>query len=275
MASQAVNAARRIYGVDFSGAAQAGKKIWITRGVIDGHTLLVQSCQQAAHLPGSSPERSRCLAALGELVRQEQASVFGFDFPFGLPHELVSEKTWEDFVVSFPYTYSSPEQFRDTCRRLARGRELKRDTDREKRTPFSPYNIRIYRQTYFGIRDLLAPLVKERQACVLPMQSAQPDRAWLLEICPASTLKGKELNRPYKGRSTHHYEARACILDAIEKEDPLQVPVDLRALIVEDSEGDALDSVIAAVAAFRTTRSPDRLRMDGKQAYAIEGYVYD
>jgi hypothetical protein len=274
MASQALNHARRIYGVDFSGAAQAGKKIWITRGLIEGHDLLIESCLQAAHLPDSGQERDRCLAALGDLVRREQTSVFGFDFPFGLPHDLVSEKSWEDFVVSFAYAYNSPEQFRDTCRRLARGRELKRDTDREQRTPFSPYNIRIYRQTYFGIRDLLAPLVKERQACVLPMQSARPDRAWLLEICPASTLKGKKLNRPYKGRSTHHHEARACILEAIEKDVPLRLPDDLRARILEDSEGDALDSVIAAGAAFQTIRSPDRLQISGNLAYAIEGYVY-
>ena len=231
MASQALNHARQIYGVDFSGAAQAGKKIWITCGRIEGRSLRVERCFQAAHLPGSSQERDHCLAALRDFVGQEPAGVFGFDFPFGLPHELVTEKTWEDFVVSFPYAYSSPEQFRDTCRRLAGGRELKRDTDREKRTPFSPYNIRIYRQTYFGIRDLLAPLVKERQACVLPMQSAQPDRAWLLEICPASTLQQKDLKQSYKGRSTHQYEARARILEAIEKEDPLRVPVDVRSVI--------------------------------------------
>jgi hypothetical protein len=274
MASQVVNAARRIYGVDFSGAAQAGRKIWITRGAIEGRALLIQSCLQAAHLPGSSQERDRCLAALKDLVRQEQASVFGFDFPFGLPRDLVSEKTWEDFILSFPQAYDSPEHFRDAARGLAGGRELKRITDHEARTPFSPYNLRLYRQTYFGIRDLLAPLVKDRLACVLPMQVARPDRAWLLEICPASTLQREGLKQPYKGRGTHHYEARVRILEAIEKAIPLQVPGSLRSLILEDREGDALDSVIAAVAAFRTIRSPDGVEVADNQAYAIEGYVY-
>jgi hypothetical protein len=274
MALQAFNHARQIYGVDFSGAARAGKKIWITHSLVEGRKLRIEKCFQAEHLPGSGQERGRCLAALRDFVRQEQAGIFGFDFPFGLPYSLVSEKTWEDFVLSFPHAYNSPEQFRDTSRRLAGGRELKRVTDHDARTPFSPYNLRLYRQTYFGIRDLLTPLVKERQACVLPMQPARPDRAWLLEICPASTLKQEGLKQSYKGRSTHHYEARARILDAIEKATPLQVPGSLRSLILEESEGDALDSVMAAVAAFRTVRSPDGVEVDGNQPYAIEGYVY-
>jgi hypothetical protein len=274
MASQALNHARQIYGVDFSGAAQAGKKIWITCGRIEGRSLRVERCFQAAHLPGSSQERDHCLAALRDFVGQEPAGVFGFDFPFGLPHGLVTEKTWEDFVLSFPHAYDSPEQFRDTTRRLAGGHELKRVTDRETRTPFSPYNIRLYRQTYFGIRDLLAPLVKDRLACVLPMQPARPDRAWLLEICPASTLKREGLNRPYKGRSTEHYEARVRILEAIEKMTPLRVTFSLRPVILDDSEGDALDSVIAAVAAFRVIRSLDPIHVDVNQAYAVEGLVY-
>jgi hypothetical protein len=150
----------RIYGVDFSGAAKAGNKIWITSGVIEGKALRVEACHRAADLPGSSQDRDRCLAALRDFIRQGEASAFGLDFPFGLPRALIQEDCWEDFIFSFSNRYPDPEAFREACRAVAGGSELKRVTDRESHTPFSPYNIRLYRQTYFGIRDVLGPLLR-------------------------------------------------------------------------------------------------------------------
>jgi hypothetical protein len=274
---------RRIYGVDFSGAAKAGKKIWITRGVIEGDTLRIEACYRAADLPGSSApaaqgqvgqDRDRCLAALRDFVRREADSAFGFDFPFGLPRDLVVEDSWEEFVLSFPDHYASPEEFRETCRQAAADSELKRVTDQESRTPFSPYNLRLYRQTYFGIRDVLAPLVRDRQACVLPMQTALPGRAWVMEICPASTLKQESLNRSYKGKGQGRYVTRDYILAEIERSASLSIPKPLWSAILEDPEGDALDSVVAASAVFRALRDPGRLAVGGSDVYALEGYVY-
>jgi hypothetical protein len=227
---------RQVYGVDFSGAADAGKKIWITRGVIEGDTLRIEDCYRGADLPTSGVERSRCLAALRAFIAGEIASVFGLDFPFGLPRELVKTDTWEDFVVSFPDCYTSPEQFRKMCRAAAAGSELKRVTDRESSTPFSPYNIRLYRQTYFGIRSLLAPLVRERVACVPPMQTPAPDKSWLLEICPASTLKQESLYQPYKGKREEYAEARTRVLEAVEQIAPLSLPGSLRSNLMNTKE---------------------------------------
>jgi hypothetical protein len=150
---------RRVYGVDFSGAADAGKKIWFTQGVSEGGSLHIEACYQGADLPDSGVRRDRCLAALRDLIARETDSAIGLDFPFGLPRELVKMDTWEDFALSFPDRYASPEVFRETCCATTDGSELKRVTDRESHTPFSPYNIRLYRQTYFGISDVLAPVV--------------------------------------------------------------------------------------------------------------------
>jgi hypothetical protein len=277
---------RRIYGVDFSGAAKAGNKIWITSGVIEGEALRVEACHRAADLPGSGQDRDRCLAALRDFIRQREASVFGLDFPFGLPRALIQEDCWEDFVTGFPYHYPDPETFRDACRAAADNSELKRVTDRESHTPFSPYNIRLYRQTYFGIRDVLGPLlrpapsasevagVRDHQACVLPMQPALPGRPWVMEICPASTLKRENLYWPYKGKSKEHYAARARILEEIERKALLSLPALLRTMILEDPGGDALDSVVAAFAVFRALRNPGGLAFGSNEAYALEGYVY-
>ncbi len=274
---------RQVYGVDFSGAASAGKKIWITRGVIEGDTLRIEACYRAADLPGSSAlaaqvqarqDRDRCLASLRDFVQREAASAFGLDFPFGLPQTLVTEDTWEDFILSFADRYPEPEAFRDACRTIAGGSELKRVTDRESHTPFSPYNIRLYRQTYFGIRDVLAPLVWDGSVCVLPMQPALPGRPWVMEICPASTLKRENLNKSYKGKGQGRYGTRTYILAEIERRASLSIPEPLRSAILVDHEGDALDSVVAASAVFRVLRNPGGLAIGSNASYALEGYVF-
>jgi hypothetical protein len=180
---------RRIYGVDFSGASDAGKTIWLAGGIVHGADLRIDECTQAKDLPGSSASRDECLAALGRFIAGSGASAFGLDFPFGLPRPLVRQPSWQDFVLAFPDEYPRAEAFRESCRQAAGGRELKRLTDRQSATPFSPYNLRLFRQTYYGIRDLLHPLVRQGAASVRPMQPVEPDRPWILEICPASTLK--------------------------------------------------------------------------------------
>lgn len=265
-------AARRIHGVDFSGAVDAGRKIWIATGVTEGGRLRIEECRRAEDLPGSARDRHRCLAALRDFVAGERACAFGLDYPFGLPRALVKEKSWEDFILSFPDRYADPEAFRRACRAAARGGELRRVTDRESRTPFSPYNLRLYRQTYFGIRELLYPLVREHLACVPPMQRLLPGRPWIFEICPASLLKREQLYLPYKGRSAGHRAARTRILRRMEKRVPLSFPTGaLRSAVIHDPGGDALDSVIAACGTFRALRHPAPLT---NGAYALEGYVY-
>ena len=268
------SAPRQVYGIDFSGAAQAGKKIWVAHGVIEGEALHIEDCYRGADLPGSSVGRDRCLAALRDFISKAGTSAFGLDFPFGLPGQLLKESRWEDFILSFADRYTGPEAFRQECRDRAGGKELKRVTDTERRTPFSPYNLRLYRQTYFGIGDVLAPLVRQEAACILPMQPATPGRPWVLEICPASTLKPAGLNSPYKGNRKEHYAARACILAELEGRVPLSIPASLRLTILDDCEGDALDSVVATLAVFRAVRNPDGILAGSNKAYAIEGYVY-
>lgn len=266
---------RQIYGVDFSGAANAGSRIWVARGVRRGAAMHIEACHPAADLPGSGKDRDRCLAALREFIRRERECAFGFDFPFGLAAELVEEGSWEDFVQAFPGRYCSPREFRESCRAAAGGRELRRITDRESRTPFSPYNLRVYRQTYFGIRDLLAPLVAAQTACVVPMQRALPGRPWLLEVCPASLLKREGFYAPYKGRSRQHRENRKRIAAAVERMDGVAALASgVREAALANASGDALDAILAAVATSRALRNPAHPTARRSHLYALEGYVY-
>jgi hypothetical protein len=262
---------RHIYGVDFSGSKDAGKHIWVASGVIEGDALCVKTCCRADTLPGSSKQREQCLSALCTFIAGKSNAAFGCDFPFGLPGPLVDQGSWESFVLAFPGRYESADAFRQTCREAADGSELKRATDEESETPFSPYNLWLYRQTYYGIRDVLYPLVRDGTACVLPMQTPQPEKPWLLEVCPASTLKREWLYYSYKGREEQKREARERILEVLEEKGMLVIPdQEIRGKILENQGGDALDSVIAALATVRALRSPEARG----EIYALEGYVY-
>jgi hypothetical protein len=270
---------RRIYGVDFSGAEKAGRKIWIASGTAESNGLRIEDCFRGEDLPGSRRHRAGCLEALRDFVRGQRAGAFGFDFPFGIPGHLVEDESWEGFVRGFPSRYGSPDIFRESCRKAAGPHEVRRETDRESHTPFSPYNLRIYKQTYFGIRDLLAPLVRENAVCVLPMQAPLAEKPWLLEICPASTLRELGKSRfpyRYKGKKGKHAQARAEILTALERHEGLtRLAPKIRAAILANPEGDALDSVIAALATHRALRNPRILKpLADSNPGAREGYVF-
>jgi hypothetical protein len=268
----------RVYGVDFSGARDAGRRIWLAEGRVGGGRLRVEGCYPAEELPGSGRDREAALGALRRLIATEPGAAFGLDFPFGLPLPLLVEEvgSWEAFVRSFPADYPTADAFRQSCRARHPDGELKRRTDVETRTPFAAYNLRLFRQTYYGIREVLYPLVRDGAACVLPMQARRADRAWVLEICPASTLKREGLPaQGYKAKTEEGRRTREAILAGLEGQGQVEVgSAGLRARIIEEEGGDALDSVIAAWATYRAIGAPEIDPVAGLRAYALEGYVY-
>ncbi len=263
----------RTYGVDFSGAMKAGTKIWIASGVIGADGLRIEDCRPAYSMFEVRRDRSQSLAALREFIAAQGPCVFGMDFPFGLPLSLVEGDSWRDLVLTFADRYRDHDEFRDSCRRAAVGGERKRLTDRENRAPFSPYNLRLFRQTYYGIRDVLAPLVRAESVSVLPMMPAVSGKPWLLEVCPASTLRLKGIDFRYKGRGEGRREARQSILEVLQRTVPVLISAELRSVIVNDREGDALDSIVAAIAASRSLQG-DLGRLKEVPGYRIEGYIY-
>jgi hypothetical protein len=267
-----------VHGVDFSGAADAGRKIWIASGRARDGVLCISACRPALALPGGGLARDDALAALRAFIAAAGTSVFGFDFPFAVARELMGAPTWEAFARSFAARFETPLAFRRACLAGAAGRDLRRACDAAQRAPQAAYHQRLYRQTYYGIRDVLAPLVVAERVCVVPMHAPQPGRPWLLEICPAVTLKLLRLYRPYKGYTATHRAARAEILAALEAgaAAPLAVRTDdtLRPVILDDPEGDALDAVIAALAAWRAVRDPGRLIPRDAPAHRLEGHIY-
>ena len=265
---------RWVHGVDFSGAKDAGRRIWVATGIIKEKLLQVEQIRPGETLPHSGKERGRCLSALLNFISKERESIIGLDFPFSLPGKLIESQSWENFILWFPEKFQTPQEFQQYFLYAANGHELKRKTDHDQHTPFSPYNLRLYRQTYYGIRDLLNPFVRNQLAYTLPIQTPLPDKPWIIEICPAATLKKEHLYFTYKGKDREQYSKRVFILEKLEMAGIKIALSDLRSKILKDSDGNALDSIIAAFATFRALKNLVPFDYTQQSTYNMEGYVY-
>jgi hypothetical protein len=128
------------------------------------------SCESLEKLLGRK-DQDKCLQLLCDLIATNTNSIFGLDFPFGLPQEVTGGQRWKYFILQFPEKYTNAGTFREKCRKQTGGRELKRRSEHEMGAPLSPYNLRLYKQTYYGIRNILYPLITTGLACAPPMQS--------------------------------------------------------------------------------------------------------
>jgi hypothetical protein len=261
----------RILGVDFSGANDAGKKIWIAeckRG--RGNRVTLMDLRPATDLPKSGIAPAVAIAALAHHVAKVSDTIVGCDFPFTLP-KAVMDSSWEKFAADFPKRFADPDSFRNWALRRADGREIRRAADREAKTPFNSYNLRIYRQTWWGIAHLLSPLVRSAQAIVRPFQPLpRAPTPILIEACPASSLKGIHFYPAYKGRGGVHRLERKAVLRKLIEIGVLEAPSPrLQAILLDNAGGDALDALIAAIA---TARAAIETEPDLDQA--IEGIIY-
>lgn len=253
---------RTVHGVDFSGAVEAGKRIWIATGVVGEGSLRIVDLRRAEELSDFGAARTPCLAALRRFIADRPTSVFGLDFPFGLPETFIRSSCWSDFVTGFAATYATADDLRQCA-------HVKRVTDRACGAPFAPGNLRMRAQTFFGIRDVLAPLVTEERACVLPMQYRRRDRPWVIEICPAVTLAREGLRLPrYKKRGQDAQASRAHILARL----GVAMPEHVRAAATRDVGGDALDAIVAAYATARALASG--FETDLLPEHLLEGFIF-
>ena len=260
----------RVAGVDFSGARNAGNNIWIATGAVTPDGIRIEAVRRAADLPNGGESFTPALEALVRQITILSDYIIGLDFPFSLPIELIEQRSWISFAEAFSRDFAEPDDFRSHCRSITGGKELKRRTDIESRVPWCAYNIRLYRQTWAGIRHVLAPLAQNGQARVIPMQTPKDGIALLAEICPASLLKREGLYKPYKGRGDELRAARAGILTSLTRRRAI-TPIrgKLRRTILDNPGGDALDSVLAAIGAGLVETAVPRNKFD-----RIESRVY-
>ncbi len=269
----------KVFGIDFSGVTYASKKIWIAGVEINSGKLVIDSCQRAERLPGGSTDRDLSYEAIREFITSSDRAVFGMDFPFGMPVGLLTSdnrrvESWAGFISSFPWGFKTPEDFREVILKESGDEELKRTTDEEVKAPFSPISLWIYRQTFFGIKDILGPLVLGDLVRVLPMQEYDQSKPALMEVCPSVLLKKEKIYDQYKGAKGEFDGERESILDKLSEMGLSFSSPDVRQIAIDDNEGDAIDSILSAFIVFKTIKDKGKFDVGWNEAYSLEGYIY-
>src|SRR5262245_46137832 len=126
----------RVVGIDFSGAADAGRKIWIAQGRIVRGKLHVDACGSASDLFGCPLDAESSCAALVNFVRNLGPAAVGCDFPFSLPAVMIPERDWPAFLRGFGKRYPTAQALHEVTHH--RWGELRRACDKAARTPFAP-----------------------------------------------------------------------------------------------------------------------------------------
>jgi hypothetical protein len=297
------------YGVDFSGAKLAGRNTWIARLELlrpspAEKTLTLPSPggrgergerPKAArfHLVGLSrledlcgcADRDAALAHLVSMIASSSDALWGMDFPFGLPIEILEHKTrWTGQLDLLRRWKNEAYDIGLWC--VARAKKhngsmhIRRTTDTEAKTPFDCYHYRIIYQTFHGMRDVLGPLTKSRGTAILPFQYRRlpAARRVVVESCPSSTLKRLRLpHQNYKQAvggplTSVRRRTRQNILRHVQESVEMSPRDVLR--IMRNPGGDALDAVIAALGAAQAFGSVDHRAIASHARYPLEGFLY-
>lgn len=255
-----------VYGVDFSGSKSPGNAIWITEGKITERETLEVTSTQSAKDRLEETEREAVLEGLCTLIRDEENAVFGLDFPFGFPKDASDTDDWKQFLENFVETFEEkdidayPDTFGGNCHGR---REI--DCRYAGQSPFSP---QIKYQVFYGLRDVIGPLVLEGDGIALPMQSGEDSTTALIEVYPAATFGRLCLYRTgYKGYGEDSERRRKINAEGLQEIESIETGDS----IVEQaaSSDDALDSLCAAVATWRAIR--DDFECDES---TVEGHIF-
>jgi hypothetical protein len=275
---------RSVYGVDFSGAKLAGENIWIARLVPGRRQHKLAGLWRLRALCGTA-DREPALSYLVQMVLDSDRALWGMDFPFGLPIEVLADgdgwnaqlrlvREWRQDA------YAMGVECVRRAKALGGSMHIRRTTDGDAKTPFDCYHYRIIYQTFHGMRDVLAPLSRERHTAILPFQYRRLDRARrvVVESCPGSTLKRLGLahqnyKQPQGGPLTaKRLRTRRAIMEGFSER--VDIGDAQRRTIMRNGGGDALDAVIAAVGAIEGWRVADHHAIIRHPRYRREGRLY-
>ena len=272
---------RTVYGVDFSGARLAGLNAWVS--TLDVKSNTITHLARLGDLAGSDA-RDDVMAYLVRSILDSTNALWAMDFPFALPIEVVDAGA--TFVDQLAYLRSQPDDayaFGRLCvdRALAAGHNMhvRRQTDRDTKTPFDCYHYRIICQTFYGMRQVMAPLHGTAGTIIPPFD--RMDRSFeraVVEACPGSTLKRwgvphNNYKQPAGGPlEPKRIRNRKLILAELAK----HVTVDAGTVrkIQRNGGGDALDAVLAAVGGWESWQVTDAKAMQKQARYRREGRIY-
>ncbi|WP_428388362.1 DUF429 domain-containing protein [Mucisphaera sp.] len=250
MRTAKTNSLQPVIGIDLSAARDAGRKTWITQATWDSSSseLSVREVSAASDLLKVPADPDRLFPAIVDFLREQSSSLVAIDAPLSLPFAAMPDG-WHSAMIEAPVKYPTPEDLRSQLR------ETKRETDRESKTPMAPGNLRLYRQTHAAVTRLVHPLITQQAVRVFPLEKASSALPTLVEGCPASLLKAYKDTlplKPYKGNRPEHREQRQAILAWLNQQVLIDIHKPLAQRVLDNSGGDALDSLLCASIAAGT-----------------------
>ncbi len=244
------------HGVDFSGATSGGSGIRIATRVGDGEVSDLRRVDRLA-----------LRRAILEGLEDDTTHVWLIDAPFGIPRPTLEacgvDDSWEA-SVRWLASFGDPREWRRAVRQKSR-KEPKRTADHASATPLASMNLRVFKQTWTAMVEVLSPLAAAGVR-VEPLAGPRGSPVVVAEGCPASLLKrAGDSAKGYKGREGSHRMRREEILEGAARRLGLRVSADVAGRCCEDDGGDDLDAVLLTVDPLVTV-PPSEAR--------IEGWVY-
>lgn len=255
----------KVYGVDFTSAPRRAKPIVVAEGVI-----------LASEVQILSMDKLETFHAFEALLRRPGPWIGGFDFPFGLPREMLRDLGW-------------PRDWRrlvDLCANLSR-REFRGILDGYRAT--RPLGCKYAHRATDLPAGSSSPMKLVNPPVALMFQEGAPrlaeaglhlpglaegDRSRIaLEAYPGmfarSITRASYKNDSASKQTPERRTSRMRILSAL----PIAANPKLRKQLVEDASGDSLDAVICAVqAAWGWRRRRRNFGLPARVA-ACEGWI--
>jgi hypothetical protein len=269
-----------VYGVAYGDGGSEATETWVGRGVVTADGLSVDRCAPADEwfdAPEAPPETPTLTTFLADLP---PTAAVGLDFPFGLPEAVVAEETWEAFLRCLPSWVDGPDDLRRRCERHLGTTGTPTAPDARLRatdaplSAMSPFAEPIVASTFYGLRDVLRPLVLSDAVRVLPMTSPHPDRPFAIEVYPAGTLVDLDLFvAGYEGGDDEARSIRAGTLESLP--DATDHPLEIADGAFEAAVAGraAFDCVVATIAVYRNSRTASALTVSDPQRL-LEGQVF-
>ncbi|MCV2369996.1 DUF429 domain-containing protein [Roseateles oligotrophus] len=238
-------------GVDFSSAPTCSKPITVAQGRLQGQVLRLEAMLSF-----------NCLADFGDFLAQPGEWLGGFDFPFGLPRELVQTLAWPQSWPALIAHYTAlsraeiREQFAGFCAARPVGAKFAHracDGPAGSSPSMKWVNPPVAFMLHAGVPLLL------RAGVDLPgLQAGDPSRV-ALEAYPGLLAREVLGRRSYKSdaktkQTPERLIARKDLIEALEQGRTrlglrLKLSHAQRDGLVDDASGDRLDSVLCLLQA--------------------------
>jgi hypothetical protein len=254
-------------GIDFSGAKEPLSNLWSAVAREEAGKLRIIALRPHAFRADlRSYVADGWRAGVG--ASGDEAILWGADFPFGLPtgaaeHLCGGSVAWQALAA---WTADRPpDEIRDAVPEPLRTSRIA-DTG----GAMDPLNVRLYRQTFEGIR-WLHELREITDADVCP-QARVPDAATtLIEVYPSATMRDLGVRcRRVPGRPGEQRARAAALNTWLSFTD---ASMEASALVLED----AWDAVIACLTAWLARDDldqPFRVGSHPRVAISLEGWIY-